>query len=105
MSSLAETRRLRSGSDAERFDDLDDDDRGVDTASWLAASDAGQAKCCLALLRVSGGGIDGMAWHEFGCCESVFPFNVLGVHERRKKERFESNLCQQYVVIIIVNTS
>ena len=87
MSSLAETRRLqrsgvewlykkyhantggilgdcmRSGSDqdAERLDVLDDDDRGVDAASWLAASDAGQAKCCLAWLRVAGGGIDGMA--------------------------------------------
>ena len=62
MSSLAETRRLRSGSDqdAERLDVLDDDDRGVDAASWLAASDVGHAKCCLSLLRVSDG-IDGMS--------------------------------------------
>ena len=63
MSSLAETRRLRSGSDedAERLDVLDDDDRGVDAASWLAASDSGHVKCCLAWLRVAGGGNDGMS--------------------------------------------
>ena len=56
MSSLAETRRLRSctDEDAERLDDLDDADRGVDAASWLAASDVGHAKCCLAWLRVAG---------------------------------------------------
>ena len=62
MSSLAETRRLRSGpdEDTERLDDLDDDDRGVDAASWLAASDVGHAKSCLSLLRVSDG-IDGMS--------------------------------------------
>jgi hypothetical protein len=67
MSSVAETRRLRSGpdEDAERLDDLDDADRGVDAASWLAASDVGHAKCCLALLRVSDG-IDGMSWSDRG---------------------------------------
>jgi hypothetical protein len=64
MSSLAETRRLRSGpdEDAERLDDLDDAERGVDAASWLAASDVGHAKCCLAWLRVAGN--VGMVWRK-----------------------------------------
>ena len=58
---LADHDNIAADEDAERFDDLDDDDRGVDAASWLAASDVGHAICCLALLRVSDG-IDGMSW-------------------------------------------
>jgi hypothetical protein len=74
MSSLAETRRLRSGSDevAERLDVLDDDDRGVDNASWLASSATWQAKCTW---RVAGGGIDGMASDLR--CEMVWILFVL----------------------------